>query len=289
MKPQNSKSLFSGKIVWITGASSGIGAQLSRDLDRLGAVLILSARSEAGLHEVNQSLPMHPGEAMILPIDLEKLDELPAKVSLVLSKFGSIDYLIHNAGVAVRDYALATDLSVDQKLMRINYFGPVCLTKQVLPAMLRKGSGHIVVISSLSAKYGIPRTAAYAASKHALHGFFETLRSEIAGKGISITLIIPGIIKTEITAHALKGDGSPFEKMERTFQEGYPLDKAARRMVNAILQRREEVFVGGSEGLTLVINRVWPWLLRRIIRNHPLKALRRWKQQFGFRKAQMSY
>ena len=198
-----------------------------------------------------------------------------------LACFGRIDIFISNAGLAVKDYALDTELAIDQKLMNINYFAPTVLTKHLLPHFLERGAGHIVVTSSLSGKYGVPRIAAYAASKHALHGFFETLRSEVYDKGIDITIIIPGIIRTEITAHAVTGTGERFGRVEKTFRTAYPVDKAARDIVRAILARKEEAFVGGTERITLWLQRLSPWLLRRFIRNHPIKRLRRLKERLG--------
>ncbi len=273
---------FSGKVVWITGASSGIGEALSYEFSRLGASLILSSRHTDRLQTVNHQLPSNPGTAKILPIDLEDLEALPQKVKEALSFYPKIDLLINNAALAIRDFALATPLVIDQKLMNINYFAPIVLTKSLLPVMIQNGFGHIVVISSLSGKYGVPQTAAYAASKHALHGFFDTLRSETNHKQIHITLIVPGIIKTRITAHALTGQGANYGKIGTTFQEGYPVDKAARKIIQAILDKKHDAFVGGTEGITLWINRLSPWLLRKIIRAHPIKRWRSFKNLFSF-------
>jgi len=280
---KNDQLPFKDKVVWITGASSGIGEALCYQFSNLGADLIMSARREDKLIEVNRKLPRNPGSAKILPIDLEKLEELPKKTNTALSFYGKIDYLINNAGLSVKDFAMNTNLSIDQKLMNINYFGPMVLTKTLLPHFLERNQGHLVVTSSLSGKYGVPKIASYAASKHALHGFFETLRSEIAGKNIPITIIIPGIIKTAITAHALTGSGEPFGKIERTFQTAYPVEKAAKKIIRAVLREKEEAFVGGTEGFTLYLNRLSPWLLRRFIRNHPIKKLRKLKNYFGFK------
>jgi len=169
------------------------------------------------------------------------------------------------------------------KIMKINYFGPIVITKALLPHFKERDQGHIVVTSSLSGKYGVPKIAAYAASKHALHGFFESLRSEIAHSNIHINIIIPGIIKTEITAHALIGSGKYFGKVEKTFQTAYPVDRAAQKIIKAIRNNKEECFVGGTEGFTLYLNRLSPWLLRRFIRNHPIKKMRHLKKWFGLK------
>lgn len=167
---------FAGKVVWVTGASSGIGEQLSFQLAALGATLILSARRRDKLEEVRSQLPAPEDRTFVLPLDLEQLEELPRKAEEAVARFGRIDILINNAAVALRDFALTTSLETDQKLMRINYFGPMTLTKQLLPAMLARGSGQIVVVSSLSGKYGVPRTSAYAASMRKLKQFFSLKR-----------------------------------------------------------------------------------------------------------------
>lgn len=267
----NTDKPFLNKVVWITGASSGIGEALCFKLSLLGASLIISARNKKELERVNATLPVNPGEAKVLVVDLEDLEKLDAITSEAVAFFNRIDYLINNAGLAIRDMAQSTAFEVERRIMDINYWAPVILTKNVLPSMIDSGFGHIVVISSLSGKYGIPRAAAYAASKHALHGFFESLRSELNQKDVSISLIIPGIIKTGITANALTGTGDKFGKIEAAFINGYPADKAAKKIVKAILDKKEEAFVGGTEGITLWINRISQWLLRRIICSHPLK------------------
>ncbi|MEN2282110.1 SDR family oxidoreductase [Algoriphagus sp. SE2] len=275
-------SHFQNKIIWITGASSGIGEEMCYQFSALGAKLIISARNEGKLKRVNAQLPRNPGSAKVLPLDLEKLSELPDKVHEAISYLGKIDFLINNAGMAVRDFAKNTELEIDQKLMNINYFGSVALTKGLLPYFESQKSGHIVVISSLSGKYGVPKLAAYAAPKHALHGFYDSLRNEIVDSGIYISVIIPGIIQTEITAHAVLGKGENYGKVETAFLKAYPVEKAVKKMIGAIQKRSEEYYVGGSEGITLWINRFSPWLLRRIIRNHPLKKIRSFKKKMKF-------
>lgn len=274
---------FKNKVVWITGASSGIGEALSFEFAKNGALLILSARNESKLKKVKESLPRGFEEAQVLPLDLEELDTLTSKVEQALSLFGRIDYFVSNAGIAIKDFALNTPLEIDQKLMKINYFSSISITKSLLPHFMENNEGHIVVTSSLSGKYGVPKIAAYAASKHALHGFYETLRSEISNYDIDLTMVIPGIIKTEITAHALTGTGEKFGKIDKTFQNAYPADRAAQKIVGAILNKKESVFVGGSEGITLVLNRLSPWILRRFIRNHPIKKMRKLRRRLGLK------
>jgi short-subunit dehydrogenase len=288
MKTSGKTEKLLDKVVWITGASSGIGEQLCYQFAKQGASLIISAQSVPKLEKVKANLATYQVAVHILPFDLEQLETLPDKVTKALSYFGKVDILVNNAGIALKDWVLSTKLEVDQKVMNINYFGPVVLTKHLLPHMLERDDGQIVVMSSLSGKYGVPKISAYAASKHALHGFFETLRSEIADTGVDISIIVPGIIQTEITAHALKGDGSLFGKVDKTFQKAYPAEKAAEKIVRAVMKRKEEAFVGGSEGITLVLNRLSPWLFRRIIRSHPIKKMRKLKALFSFKKTATS-
>lgn len=279
MLPEKWKQIFQDKVVWITGASSGIGEQLSYIFDKVGAHLILTARSVEGLEHVKQHLDSRKDTVFILPADLTLLDQLPQLADRAISRFGHIDYLILNAGVAMRDFALKTKLEVDRMIMDLNYFSTIALTKLVLPQMLLRGSGHIVVTSSMSSKYGVPRSAAYAASKHALHGFFNSLRTEIDTRIVPITIVIPGIISTEITAHAMRGDGSLYRKLERTNSEGYPPYKAAFDYIKAIADRKEEAFVGGPEGITLVINRIAPRFMNNIIGRHPVQKIRNLKEK----------
>jgi len=245
--------------------------------------LILSARSEEKLNAVKEKLPLGSDKSRVLVLDLEELDGLKEKVQTALSLFGKIDYFVSNAGIAIKDFALNTPLAIDQKLMKINYFSSIVITKLLLPHFMERNSGHLVVTSSLSGKYGVPKIAAYAASKHALHGFYETLRSEIADYDIDLTMVIPGIIKTEITAHALTGTGEKFGKVDKTFQNAYPPDRAAKKIVGAVLKGKESIFVGGTEGITLILNRISPWLLRRFIRNHPIKKMRKLKRSLGLK------
>jgi short-subunit dehydrogenase len=281
---RKAKGYFQNKVVWITGASSGIGEQLALQLHQLNAKLILSARSEEGLYRVKDQMNGNKDDVHILPLDLSAPESLNEKIQQTLSVYGYIDILINNAGLAMRDFALNTDLEIDRKIMNVNYFGTIALTKALLPGMISRKSGHIVVISSMQGKYGVPRSAAYAASKHALHGFFSSLRTEIDTHIVPITIIIPGIIQTEITKHAMKGDGSLYGKQEQTQAEGYPASKTAACIITAIANRKEEVFIGRSEGATLFINRFAPRLMNRMIAHHPIRTIRKIKEKFHLSK-----
>lgn len=272
-RPSHPEEVFRGKVVWITGASSGIGRALALAFGQAGARLILSARTRESLEAVARS--SGAPETRILPFDLTRLTELPAVAASALECFGGVDIMVHNAGVAVRDRAANISLEVHERVLRTNYLGPVLLTQALLPSMAARGGGRFVVISSLSGKYGGPLLAAYSASKHALHGFFDTLRGEEREHGITITIIIPGFIRTEITAHALTGAGRPFGRVLLLYREAMPPEECARRILRAVAQGKREALVGGLEMGTVYLQRWFPRLASRVIWGHPVRLRNR--------------
>ena len=179
-------------------------------------------------------------------------------------RFDKVDILINCAGISQRSTAVKTHIEVDRRLMELNFFAPVALTKLVLPSMIARGDGQIVVISSLMGKFGLPARTAYSASKHALHGFFDSLRAEVAGQGIAVTIICPGYIRTNASHNALEGDGKPHNRLDNDIAGGLAPEKCARQIVRAIERRRPEVYVARYEMLGLYINRFAPGLFRRI-------------------------
>lgn len=260
-----SKVNFTDKIVWITGATSGIGEALCQELAARGATLILSSRREELLKKVQASCQAAE-KHLTLPLDVLATDSFPAAVQAVTNRFGRIDILINCAGIAQRGSALETDLFVDRRLMDLNYFGPVALTKLVLPDMLARGDGHIVLLSSLMGKLHRPGRCAYAASKHALHGFFDCLRDEIEAQGVAVTVVCPGFIRTNASFNALEGDGKPHNMLDKEIATGMAPDKCARKIANAIAWRQREVYVARYEKLGIYLNRFAPRIFRRIVR-----------------------
>ncbi|HLJ88313.1 MAG TPA: SDR family oxidoreductase [Candidatus Angelobacter sp.] len=248
---------FQQRKVWITGASSGIGEALARAFHSAGANLILSARREEELRRV-QGLCGGESRTRILPMDVTQASELPEKSRLASAMFGGIDLLVHNAGVTQRSLVKDTDCSVDRRIMEINFFGPVAITKAVLPEMLERKSGHIVVVSSLVGKFGTPLRSAYAASKHALHGFFDSMRAEVSRSGVRVTIVCPGFIRTDISVHALVGDGSTHGKMDAGQAAGMPADECAARVLRGIANNKEEMYIGGSETRSVYMKRFFP-------------------------------
>ncbi len=255
---------FAGKVVWISGASSGIGEALALDLASRNAQLVLSARRREVLEKVCHRCA-NSGDHFVLPLDMLQPAQFPSAVEAVLQRFGKVDIQIHCAGISQRAAAVDTDLKVDRHLIELNYLGPVALTKQVLPQMLARGDGHIVVISSLLGKFAIPKRSAYAASKHALQGFFDALRAEVQSQGIAVTIICPGYIRTNASFNALEGDGTLHNKMDAEIDNGLSTEVCAQRIVRAIERRRSEVYVGGKEVFGVYFSRYAPRLFRRFI------------------------
>ena len=167
-----SEGIFQDKVVWITGASSGIGEALAVKFSQLGVRLILSSRREDELNRVFKNCS-NPEKHLVLPMDMAKSEEFAQKKKVEMDRFGQIDILINNAGISQRSKMIDTNLETERKIMEINYFGSAALTKTVLPEMVNNQSGHIVVVSSLMGKFSTPSRSTYAASKHALVGYFR--------------------------------------------------------------------------------------------------------------------
>lgn len=257
---------FTNKVVWITGASSGIGKALAIELSKQDALLILSARNEKSLKEV-QELCLDSSKVHILPLDLEKYQMINSKVDRALTFFGRIDVLVNNGGISQRSFAKDTQVEVDKRIMDINFLGTVALTKAVLPHFLQNQSGQFVVTTSIVGKIGTPLRSSYAASKHALHGFFDSLRAEVFKDNISITLICPGFVTTNISKNALTGDGSPQDKMDRATAGGIDPERFAKLMAKAIQNKREEVYISGAkEKLGVYVKRWIPRLFSVMVR-----------------------
>ena len=255
----------SKKIIWITGASSGIGLALAQEYAHLGAKVVLSSRSVGALESVRQSLK-NPDEHLVLPLDLLDSSNFPEKVQEVVNRYGRIDVLINNGGVSQRGEAAKTALEIDRKIMEVNYFGAVALTKAVLPIMQKQQSGHVVAISSIAGKFGFYWRSAYAAAKHALQGFFESLYLEEAKNNIHVTLVFPGKINTPISMSAINEKGDTHGEMDHNQATGMPADVCARKIIRAIQKRKQEVLIGNKEILAVYIKRYCPWLFWRIIR-----------------------
>jgi dehydrogenase/reductase SDR family protein 7B len=252
---------FRDQVVWVTGASSGIGEALAVAFSREGAQLVLSARRAEELERVRASCE-RPERHTVLPLDLMD-DEAIARAA---ERAGRVDVLVHSGGVSQRSLAMQTDLAVERSIMDLNFFGTVALTKAILPSMIARKSGHIVPVSSVVGYVGTPLRSAYAASKHALHGYFDSLRAELSKDGIKITIVCPGYIRTNVSRNALTGDGSAFGSMDPTHEHATTPEECARRVVDGVAKRKREVLVGGKETWAVLLQRLVPAVVARMVR-----------------------
>lgn len=256
--------MYKGKVVWITGASSGIGKALAMHYNKLGAFIILSARKEETLLSVKHELA-YPDQSYIQVLDLEKSDEFVNMTAKIISKFNTIDILINNGGISQRSEVHETALDIDRKLMEINYFGNIALTKAVLPYFRNQKSGHIIVISSIAGKFGFYLRSAYAASKHALQGFYESLLLEEAKNNIYVTLAYPGKINTDISVSALNSKGEKHGVMDHNQATGMSAEKCAQIIQVAQKKKKKSILVGNKEIKAVYLKRFLPSLFWKVI------------------------
>jgi short-subunit dehydrogenase len=264
-----------GKVVWITGASSGIGESLAYEMAKQGAKLILSARRKDELLRVKGNcIESAQPDVRTLALDLSKPEMLKLSTEAALQIFGHIDILINNGGISQRSFAKDTSVDVDRRLMEVNYFGSVALTKYLIPHFLQRRSGHFVAVSSVTGKFGTPYRSGYTASKHALHGFFDSLRAELwkeVKNAIPVTIICPGFVNTPLTLSAVTGDGSPLGKSDDANYHGMDPTVFAKKMIKAIEAKKNEVYIGGREVWGVYLKRFVPDIFARIIRTTPVR------------------
>lgn len=253
--------------VWITGASSGIGEALARAYAKQHANLILSARNEEALKRIAVDCQTNQNKVVVLPLDLAKSDEFAAILKTARQHVDQVDILINNGGISQRSLVIDTPLEIDRKLFEINYFGTVALTKLVLPWMIEKGGGHMVAISSISGKFGFPLRSTYAATKHALLGFFETLGLEHIKDNIQTTVVCPGKIRTNISMSALNSKGETTNEMDPSLRDGMPVEVCADKIIRAIKKQKREVLIGRKELLLVYIHKYFPRLFWKITPN----------------------
>ncbi|XP_050309378.1 dehydrogenase/reductase SDR family protein 7-like [Anthonomus grandis grandis] len=239
---------MAGKVVVITGASSGLGEALAHEFYKHGAQVVLCARRRQELERVRTDLlhthckdTTHP--PIIIPLDLSETKDLANHVDKILSITGRIDILVNNGGISHRGRVKDTSVDVDRRIMAVNYFGTVALTKAVLQDMLKKKQGQIVFISSVQGLVALPERSAYSASKHALQGFCDSLRAEVASDNISVTMVSPGYIKTELSLNALTGSGQTYGEMDKSTESGYSPEYTAEEIVKAVVTKKKEIIL----------------------------------------------
>ena len=257
---------FQNKVIWITGASSGIGRALAIELSNQDALLIISARSKVALEVVKKSCK-NPNNVWVLPLDLEVHSSFIKITATAIQIFGRIDILVNNGGISQRSLAIETNISVDKRIMEVNYTGTVALTKTILPHFIENKKGQFVVTTSMVGLIGTPLRSSYAASKHALHGFFDSLRAEVFDYNIAVTLICPGFVSTNISMNALTGDGTSQQKMDTATANGISPERFAKLMAKAIYSKKEEAYIAGfKEKLGVYVKRWFPRVFSVMIR-----------------------
>ena len=263
-------SYFKGKTVIVTGASSGIGEATAKEFLSKGAKVILVSRSESKMRDsfknFNQDL------LSIYPFDLTNLHDLDSFVKTLIEKEGPIDILFNNAGVSQFGYFEKSDLSVLNTIMELNFFSVIRFTKSILPHMIDKKSGQIVTNTSVAGLVGSRNRSFYSSAKFALHGFFDSLRSEIIQHNVYVTLIAPGRVATDIGINALTESGKPYGRDDRGHQKGLTSPEAAKRIINAIKSKKREAVIAKWNDiawLAVYIRKFFPsfyfFLARRIV------------------------
>ena len=261
----NKNNKYTGKVVWVTGASSGIGKEIATHLDRIGARLLLSARNQAALSRWVES-STHPQNHRVIAFDLLDIASFPSVVESAYTAFGQIDVLINNGGISQRSLALETQLEVDRKVMEVDYFAPVALTKAVVPLMKNLGRGEIINIASVAGKIGSPMRSAYAGAKHALIGFMDCLRAEIEQDNVRVINICPGFVKTNISYNALTGDMNQYDQLDDEIASGMPVEEFVRILLNKLSSNQSEIIIArGKPKLGYHLRRLLPNFYHRLL------------------------
>ncbi len=257
---------FKGKTFWITGAASGMGKSVSIALSYYQTTLILSDRDADGLQETARAVEQNGSTARIEPLDMSDTPAIFDTAQKVLGDGLKIDGLYQFAGISQRSLVTETPIDNDRKIMEINFFGVVALTKAILPHMIENGGGQLAAASSLVGKFGFPYRSAYSASKHALHGFFETILAENYKHNIRVSMLIGGRIQTNISKFAINKDGSEHGKMDAGQANGISPEKAAQQILKGLRKENREIPVGAGELIILKIKRFFPGWHAKIVR-----------------------
>ncbi len=272
-------SQFNGAVVWITGASSGIGEALALAFAKEGARLVLSARNQETLEAVKtkcDQLSGKPENSVVVLLDVTNSAQIDSALKDVMAHFGRVDLLINNAGISQRSRCLDTEMATYRTIFDVDVFGQIELTKAVLPVMLEQGQGHIAVTASVAGKIGAPFRTGYSAAKHAMMGFFDALRTEVHDQNIRVTTIVPGYIQTNISANAVVGDGSKFGQLDTDIRGGMSATECAEQILRGMRKGKLEIPVGkGMEMHALWLKRFFPNLLFKLANKQYQKAAQR--------------
>lgn len=262
---------LSGKVVWITGASSGLGKALAQECALQGAQVVLTARRLDELEKVRVSL-LNPDQHISVCADITDESQVRRAYEQVLQQKGRIDWLINNAGLSQRALIAETAMLTERAIMEVDYFSQVFLTKTVLPAFLKQKSGRIAFVSSVAGLLGTQYRASYSAAKAAIHMWANSLRAEVADQGIDVSVIFPGFVKTNVSFNALNGEGQAQGHQDEAIENGLEADEFAQIAVKALLAGEEYIVVGGrKEKLGVLVSRLSPKILYKMIRKARVK------------------
>ena len=256
---------LSNKTIWITGASDGIGKELSIQLAQLGNRIILTARNKAKLEQTKAILK--GDNHIVFPMDLLKTEAIPQAVNDILTQAGTIDVLINNAGISQRSLIKDTSFDVDRRIMELDYFAAIYLTIALLPHFTTRQTGCIVAISSVAGKLGTPMRSAYCAAKHAIIGFMDSLRAEVFQDNIEVLVVAPGSTKTNISKNALEGNGNNHGVTDPAIENGISVEECVRQIIKGIENNSKEILIArGKEKLAVYVRRFFPKLLFKMVR-----------------------
>ncbi len=261
-------SYFKDKVCWVTGASSGIGEGIVKQLASEGAIVVLSSRRREELERVQKQAGLNDKNSLIVEMDLSESETFQQCYSEIIKVYKKVDILFNNGGISQRSLVKDTELSTYKKIFDVNFFGNIALTKTVLQDMINNKSGSIVVISSIVGKVATQLRSGYSASKHALHGFYDSLRLEVADDNIHILTVLPGFINTNVSLNALTGNGEKYNKMDDALSEGMSVEECSYRILEAIENKHSEVIIAGiKENFAVVLKKLAPDLLDMLLRS----------------------
>ena len=257
---------ITNQIIWITGASSGIGKAFANLLSGKGNTLILSSRTQETLLAVKESCSNPKESTFVVPMDLSNPKSIANAYQEVTKTIGIPDFLLNNAGIGQHGKVVDMPEEVERTLMEVNFFGTVTLTKLLLPHFLERGRGRIAVINSIVGKMGMSHLAAYSASKFALQGYFESLRAELYGTGIEIHLIYPGFINTKVTLNSLTSSGKTLNVNSPAQEKGMAPEVLALKAIKKMEGGAQSFMIGKTEIYAVYLKGVFPRLFYALLR-----------------------
>ena len=258
------------KVVVITGATSGIGKALAEKFSLEGAKVVISGRQIETLHSNADVIIKSGGDVHVVAADVSKETDCKRLIAETISKFGQMDVLINNAGVSMRALFSEVDLDVIRQLMDVNFWGAVYATKYALPYIL-KSQGSIVGVSSIAGKKGLPGRAGYSASKFALEGFLETVRTENLKNNLHVLVACPGFTASGIRTKSLSKDGTPQGESPRDESSMMSAEEVALRIYSAVKERKRDLILTSEGKLSIFLNKFFPSWMDKVVYNHMAK------------------